>query len=304
MDRAQDNGSNKLVLSPWLLAIRPKTLWAAVSPVVVASAMAYWQGDFRPLPAVACLSVALLLQIAVNLANDYFDYVKGIDTAERVGPTRVTQGGLISPETVRKAMIVALALALAPGIYLILRGGWSLALIAAASIIAALAYSGGPYPLASHGLGDLCVFVFFGPVAVCGTYYVQALRLTPVVLWISVAFGLLITAILVVNNLRDINTDKKSGKTTLAVILGVKGTLMEYTLLIMAAYAIVVALVLKGLIPVWCLFPLLSLPLAFKLCMALWRNPAGFGLNQALSHTARLSMIFSLLLSLGFLMPT
>jgi len=288
--------------TPWLLAIRPKTLWAAVGPVLVGSAMAYSLGAFEPLPALACLSVALLLQVGVNLSNDYFDFAKGIDTEERLGPTRVTQAGLIAPSRVKAAMIGAMLLALVPGTYLIIRGGWWLGIIAGASIIAGLAYSGGPYPLASHGLGDICVFLFFGPVAVCGTYYVQTLTLSDAVVWISMALGLLITAILVVNNLRDINTDRNSGKTTLAVVLGVKGTLIEYHLLIIGAYIIPVILVILDQISPWCLLMLLSAPLAFKLCLSIVRNPEGPGLNHLLSQTARLTLIYSLLLSFGFIL--
>lgn len=294
---------NKVLLKHWLLAIRPKTLPASVAPVVVGSAIAHSQHGFTPLPALASLAVALLLQIAVNLANDYFDHIKGVDTEERLGPVRVTQSGLIPPARVRAAMVIALILSLLPGMYLILRGGWPLAGVAMASIAAALAYSGGPYPLASHGLGDICVFIFFGPVAVCGTYYVQTLQVTGLSVWVGVIFGLLITAILVVNNLRDIKTDGKSGKRTLAVILGTRGTQVEYIMLLLGAYVLPFVLIGKGLVSPWVLLCYLSFPLAVKLCREVWQNPAGAGLNMVLAKTARLTLIYSFLLSLALLLP-
>jgi len=162
----------------WILAARPKTLPAAVAPVMVGSAMAAVHNSFALLPAMAALAVALLLQIGVNLANDYFDFIKGVDSDDRLGPLRVTQSGLIPPVRVRTAMSITLGLAGLPGLYLVYVGGWPVLVIGAASILAALAYSGGPYPLASNALGDLFVFIFFGLVAVCGTYYVQTLMLT------------------------------------------------------------------------------------------------------------------------------
>ena len=157
-----------------MLATRPRTLPAAVAPVLVGTAVAIADGQFAWLPAAAALSVALLLQIGVNLANDYFDYVKGIDTSDRLGPPRVTQSGMIPAKQVKAGMVVTIILSLIPGLYLAIVGGWPVILIGLFSFAAALAYSGGPFPLASHGLGDLFVFIFFGLVAVCGTYYVQA----------------------------------------------------------------------------------------------------------------------------------
>ena len=166
---------------------------------------------------------ALLLQIGVNLANDYFDYVKGVDSPERLGPVRVTQSGLISPVEVRRGMIAVLGLAVLVGLYLVQAAGWPVVVIGLASILGALAYSGGPYPLASHGLGDLFVLIFFGLVAVGGTYYVQTLTFKSSVALLSLPVGFLITAILVVNNLRDIETDRQAGKNTLAVFFGCQG---------------------------------------------------------------------------------
>ncbi len=286
----------------WLLAARPKTLPAAVAPVIVGSAMAYAHQRFVLLPAMAALAVALLLQVGVNLANDYFDFTKGIDTEDRLGPVRVTQSGLISPGRVKFSMTMVFALSLLPGLYLISIGGWPVVVIGAASIIAALAYSGGPFPLASHGFGDLFAFIFFGLVAVCGTYYVQALNLTPMVVLMGIIVGLLITAILVVNNLRDIQTDRKTGKRTLAVMIGDKSTRAEYTILLAGGYAIPVFIWLGGFASAWVLLPLASLPLAF-LQIRLIRQPSdGPALNDLLAKTARLSFFFSVLLSIGLIL--
>lgn len=286
-------------LDAWIMASRPRTLPAAVAPVVVGSAMALADESFVWLPAVAALLVALLLQVSVNLANDYFDYLKGIDTHERLGPARVTQSGLIPPNQVKAAMILTIILSAIPGTYLLIRGGWPVIIIGCACVVALLAYSGGPYPLASHGLGDLFVFIFFGLVAVCGTYYVQVLHLTPVVWWMGVIEGLLITAILVVNNLRDIQTDRRTGKHTLAVTIGDRGCRIEYVALLAVAYAIPIALWLSDRMSAWVILPLLTLPLAISLMRLIWKSPADPILNQALVRTVRLALLFSLLLSIG-----
>jgi 1,4-dihydroxy-2-naphthoate octaprenyltransferase len=288
-------------IEAWILATRSKTLPAAVAPVMVGSAMAFAHKTFTLLPATAALAVALLLQIGVNLANDYFDYIKGIDSDERLGPVRVTQSGLIPPARVRAAMGITLGLAGLPGLYLVFVGGWPVIMIGAASILAALAYSGGPYPLASNALGDLFVFIFFGLVAVCGTYYVQALRLTATVVMMGADVGLLITAILVVNNLRDISTDEKTGKRTLAVRLGTRGTKLEYSLLLTGAYGGVLALWVCGIFPIWVLMPFVSAPLAWRLIRIIRRTTGGPMLNHTLASTAKLAFLFSLLLSIGII---
>ena len=246
--------------------------------------------------------VALLLQIGVNLANDYFDYVKGIDTENRLGPARVTQSGLIPANRVKSAMLLTIGISLLPGVYLLFAGGWPVLLIGIACICAALAYSGGPFPLASHGLGDLFVFIFFGLVAVCGTYYVQAGHLTRMVLLMGVIEGLLITAILVVNNLRDIQTDRQTGKRTLAVIIGERGSRIEYLLLLGMAYAIPVVLWLGGKSSAWIILPIVSLPPALSLIRRVWSGSDGVIMNQALAGTAKLALIYSLLLSIGLIL--
>lgn len=286
----------------WMLAARPKTLPAAVAPVVVGTALAIHDGSFRLLPALAALLGALLLQIGVNLANDYFDHVKGVDTHERRGPVRVTQSGLIAAEHVRLAMLVVLALSAVVGVYLIFEGGWPILAIGAASILSALAYSGGPFPLASHGLGDVFVFIFFGLAAVCGTYYVQARDLTPLVVLAAVPVGLLITAILVVNNYRDIESDRRAGKRTLAVMLGERGARLEYVLLLIVSYVVPAGLVAAKMLEPWGLLALLSLPLAVPLIRAMYGPNEGPIMNKTLAGTARLALVFSLLFSAGILL--
>ena len=285
-----------------MLATRLRTLPAAVAPVLVGTAMAIADGKFALWPAAAAMAVALLLQIGVNLANDYFDYIKGIDTRDRLGPPRVTQSGLIPARQVKTGILVVIILSTIPGLYLASVGGWPVILIGLFCFSAALAYSGGPFPLASHGLGDIFVFIFFGLVAVCGTYYVQALQLTPMVWLMGAIQGLLITAILVVNNLRDIQTDRRSGKRTLAVMIGERGSRIEYLLLLAIAYAIPFILWLGGVSSAWVILPLLSLPLAIYLARLIWKSSGGPVLNEALAHTAKLVLVYSLLLSIGLIL--
>lgn len=289
-----------LKLWAWKLAVRPKTLPAALAPVIVGIALALSDNVFALFPALAAMGGALLLQIGVNLANDYFDFQKGVDSEERLGPVRVTQTGLISPKGVMLGMAATFGCSLIIGLYLVSVGGWPILVVGAACILSALAYSGGPSPLASWGLGDLLVFIFFGLVAVCGTYYVQALTLTWRVLVSSVPVGFLITAILVVNNLRDIVGDAKAGKRTLAVRLGVRGSRMEYIILFVAAYAVPVILWFVGACSSIVLLPLLSIPWAIPPCRLVCTR-SGPILNQALASTARLALFYSFLFGLGLL---
>jgi 1,4-dihydroxy-2-naphthoate octaprenyltransferase len=284
----------------WLLAVRPRTLPAAVSPVAVGAALAIADHDFRLGPALGALLGALLLQAGVNVANDYFDFVRGIDRAGRLGPVRVTQSGLISPGRVRAGMALIFALAAADGLYLTLASGWPILAVGLLAGLAALAYSGGPYPLASHGLGDLFVFLFFGLAAVCGTYYAQTLKLTWTALFLACPVGLMITAILVVNNLRDIETDRKAGKITLAVRLGPGGSRLEYMLLLAGAFLLTATYALAGG-RLWALLSLGALPLAWAEVKRVGRDKGPL-LNQALAGTARLALVFSLLLSAGLVL--
>lgn len=283
----------------WLLAARPKTLPAALAPVLVGTALALHDGAFALLPALAALLGALLLQIGSNFANDYFDFFKGADTPERLGPLRVTASGLISPGQLRWGMVVVFGLAALDGLYLIQVGGWPILAVGVASILAALLYTGGPFPFGYYGLGDLFVFVFFGLVAVCGTYYVQALTLTWPAVVAAVPPGLLITAILVVNNLRDIETDAKAGKRTLAVMIGRAATRWEYRILLGVAYLLPLLLWLGYGYSFLVLLPWLTLPLPIQLIDKISTKVDGSSLNHALAGTARLSLAFSLLLAVG-----
>ena len=282
----------------WILAIRPATLPAAVTPVLVGTAAAYAEGGFAPLPALAALIGALLLQVGANLANDLYDFEKGADTDERLGPTRVVQAGLLSPASIRRGMVLTFALAFLVGVYLVWVGGWPIVVIGLASIAAAVAYTGGPYPLGYNGLGDIAVFIFFGLVAVCGTAYVQA-GYVPALAWLAaVPVGTLVTAILVVNNVRDIDTDRAAGKRTLAVRFGRRTAILEYAALLAVAYAVPVGLLLTGRLEAWVLLPLVTLPLALRLAQRV-ATDRGRALNPSLGRTAQLSMLFGGLFALG-----
>jgi 1,4-dihydroxy-2-naphthoate octaprenyltransferase len=292
---------NHSQIALWIAAFRPKTLPASISPVIVGTAMAILDKGLKPVVALAAMACALLLQVGSNLANDYFDYKKGVDDVDRLGPTRVTQSGLIPAQHVKGGMIVVFILAAMIGLYLIMIGGWPILLIGAASILTACIYSGGPYPLALHGLGEVAVFIFFGLIAVCGTYYLQTFQLTMQVVLASIPVGFLITAILVVNNLRDIDTDKQVGKNTLSVMIGERWTKIEFIALLAGAYVIPVVFFLFKMVPGWLiLLPLASLPMALSLINDVNRK-TGRILNLTLAKTAQLSFVFSLLFSVGLI---
>jgi 1,4-dihydroxy-2-naphthoate octaprenyltransferase len=286
----------KSKIEVWKLAARPKTLPAAVAPVIVGIAVAWNAGGFAPGPALACVLAALLLQIGANIANDYFDYFKGADAGERLGPLRVTQAGLATPAEVRAAMIVVFGLAALVGLYLAWAGGWAVIIIGLASIVAAVAYTGGPFPFGYYGLGDVFAFLFFGPVAVCGTVYVQMQSVPALAVWLSLPIGFLVAAILVVNNLRDIESDRKVGKRTLAVRLGAKATQWEYVLLLVAAYLI--PLILLPMNGPWLLLSWGSLLLVPGLLRTIFTQ-VGRPLNAALAGTGRLTLVYGVLLAAG-----
>lgn len=285
----------------WILAMRPKTLPAAIGPVLVGAALAAGDQAFRFGPALAALLGALLLQIGSNLANDVFDFKKGMDTKERTGPLRVTQAGLLSPRQVLAGMWTIFALAGGVGLYLIWVGGWPILVVGILSILAAIAYTGGPFPLGYHGLGDVLVFIFFGPVATCGTYYVQAGYIGASAWWASVPMGFLITAILVVNNYRDLETDQKGGKRTLVVRLGPSVARGEYFLLLTASLAVPPLMWLSGNYSAWMLLPVLSLCLIRPLVRDM-KTKKGVPLNATLAGTARFSLVFALLFAIGYLL--
>lgn len=284
----------------WLLAARPKTLPAAAAPVVMGSVVALYENVFNAVPAITALLTALLLQVGANFANDLFDHRRGADSHERLGPLRVTQAGLLTEREMIAGMWVVFGLAAVLGLYLVITAGWGVLLIGVASILAALAYTGGPYPLGYYGLGDITVFLFFGPVAVCGTFFVQAGYVSELAAWASIPIGALITAILVVNNLRDMKTDRAAGKKTLAVKIGVRGTRVEYLLLLLSALIVPVGLVILGLAPAWYLLPLVSLPYAFRLNNQVRQN-SGRELNQTLAQTGLYALVYALLFGFGYL---
>ena len=288
-------------LEIWILALRPKTLPAAMGPVLVGTALAAGDQAFRIGPALAALLAALLLQIGSNLANDVFDFKKGMDTKERTGPMRVTQAGLLTPSQVLAGMWAVFLLAFFIGTYLIWIGGWPILVIGVLSIITAIAYTGGPFPLGYHGLGEVFVFIFFGPVAVCGTYYVQAGYIGASAWWASIPMGFLISAILVVNNFRDLETDKKGGKRTLAVRLGPAGTRWEYYLFLAASLTVPLIMWLSGEHSAWMLLPWISLLLIRPLVRDM-QTKKGVPLNNTLAGTARLSLVFGVLFSIGYLL--
>jgi 1,4-dihydroxy-2-naphthoate octaprenyltransferase len=283
------------------MAIRVPTLPAAVVPVLVGSATALADGKFRPLAFVAALLASLLIQIGTNLANDYFDHQKGADTAERLGPTRVTQSGLIAPATVRSAMLLCFGLAALCGAYLIYVGGWPILLIGLLSIASGILYTGGPFPLGYNGLGDLFTFIFFGVVAVIGTDYLHTGAFRWVALLASLPVAMLVTAIIVVNNLRDAPTDRKAGKRTLAVIFGEGFARVEYALLVLGAFLSLPVVWLWGGASPFSLLAWLSMPLALPL-LDLVGKERGKALNAGLRGTARLHMVFGALLALGLLL--
>src|SRR5215203_3596653 len=287
MSTAVGPTANVSPLSAWLLAIRPKTLPAAISPVLVSCAVAWAENKFDLVAALAAFAVALLLQIGANFANDVADFRRGADSDDRLGPLRVTQGGLISPRHVVVATALVLIAAVAPGLYLVWRGGPALAVLGLLAIAAAVTYTAGPKPFGYLGLGELFVFIFFGPVAVVGTAFVMTHDVTRLALLSSVAMGCLVTAILVVNNLRDIDTDRVAGKRTLAVRIGKGPTRWEYTALIAVAYAMPVLMWWSGPSQPWPLLALTTAPLASLLVWRVW-HVSGRALNPVLGGTARL----------------
>ena len=286
----------------WWLALRPKTLGAAIAPVLVGTGMAFADDKGHVLAALAALLGALLIQVGTNFANDYFDFVKGADTEERLGPIRATQAGLVTPEVMRRAYELTFGLAFLLGIYLVTRGGWPIVIIGLCSIAAGIAYTGGPYPLAYHGLGDVFVLVFFGPVAVGGTYYVQAQDIHSTVLLAGLGPGLIATALLAVNNLRDADTDEQSNKRTLAVRFGKDFARHEYILAVGMALLLPVLLVLESGSHWGALLALLSLGVGRLPIQQILRGTEGIELNQTLALTGKFLLLYSLLLALGWLL--
>jgi 1,4-dihydroxy-2-naphthoate octaprenyltransferase len=267
------------------------------------SSVAWADGRFRFGAFAACLGAALLLQIGSNLANDVFDFERGSDTPERLGPTRVTQAGLLTPAQVKTGMAVVFGLAALVGLYLVWLGGWPIVIVGIASVLAAIAYTGGPFPLGYHGLGELFVFVFFGLASVAGTYYVQAESVSAAAWWMTLPPGLIITAILVVNNLRDVDEDRRGGKRTLAVRMGEAATKVEYLVLVIAAYLVLPLAAARGVVPWWTMLAWLSVPLAFRAGRVVVTRQ-GRPLNDALADTGKAALAFCLLTWAGMLVSS
>jgi 1,4-dihydroxy-2-naphthoate polyprenyltransferase len=286
----------------WLMAARVRTLPAAVAPVLVGTAAAATAHDFRPLAFAAALVGSVFIQIGTNLSNDYSDARRGADTEDRLGPVRVTAGGLVAPRRVLTATWVAFGVAIAAGSYLIAIAGWEILAIGVVSILAGVLYTGGPRPYGYEGLGELFVFLFFGLVAVNGSYYVQVERLDWLPFALSLPVGFLATAILVVNNVRDIDTDRRAGKQTLAVRLGRERTRGVYAALLYGAFLATLAAWLVPAGTAWVFLAWAALPLAPGLVRTTLTRTDGPALNSVLAGTGRLLAVFSLLLAAGLLL--
>jgi 1,4-dihydroxy-2-naphthoate octaprenyltransferase len=286
-------------LSVWVQAARLKTLWASVAPVLVGTSLAWRDGAFHSLAAAAALLGALALQVAANFANDLYDFERGTDTEERTGPLRVTQAGLVSPPAMRRALVAALAFAFLIGVYLVMRGGWPIVAIGLSSILATIFYTGGPRPYGYIGLGELFVFLFFGIIAVTGTYYVQSLTVTPTAFILSLPMGFLSVAILVVNNLRDIDTDRQSGKKTLAVRLGLKGARRELAIMFVCAALVPILLIESGLCGFRVFAASFAMIGAFPLMRTVYRTNDGPAMNRVLAQTAWLQLIYAVVVAVS-----
>jgi 1,4-dihydroxy-2-naphthoate octaprenyltransferase len=287
------------LLHVWLAAFRLPTLVASIVPVVVGSALAYRDFRFRLGPALAALLGAVLIQIGTNFANDLYDFRKGADGTGRRGPPRVLARGWLDVETVRRGMIASFGLATIAGLYLARHAGWPVIAIGLLSIAAGVGYTRGRWALAYRGLGDVAVFLFFGFVAVAGTYYVQARLVTPAAFLVAVPVGALCTAILAVNNIRDVESDRAAGKRTLAVILGPQGARAEYGLLLAVAFAVPLALWLRGSLSAAALLPYATASLAWRTLGEVLSPDGEARWDVALVDTARLHGLFGLLFAAG-----
>ena len=285
----------------WWSAVRPATLAASVAPVLAGTAVAIHEGGIRPAAGFGALVVALAIQIGVNFANDYSDFVRGADTPKRIGPVRAAASGVVAPEQVRWAAVVAFGVAAAAGLALSLATDWRLLLVGAASILAAWLYTGGPRPYGYLGLGELFVFVFFGLVATCGTVYVESLRVTSLAVLAGIGIGFLATAILVLNNLRDIETDAAAGKRTLATRIGRDHTLILLVLLIVAAFVVPVVMSILGIASVTVLLVLFAIPIAALPVRTAFVSRSGPDLVGALKRVAATEIAYAMLLAAGLL---
>ena len=286
----------------WLMAARVRTLPAAIAPVLVGTALAGYTGVFHPLRFIAALIGAIFIQVGTNLSNDYSDARRGADTEDRLGPVRVTAGGLVPPKRVLVATYVSFGVAVLAGAYLVAVAGWELLLVGAASILAGVLYTGGPRPYGYEGLGELFVFLFFGIVAVAGSFFVQVKHLDWEAFALAVPVGLLAAGILVVNNVRDIDTDRRAGKRTLAVRLGRERTRVLFAAMVYAAYLLAPVTWLFGPLTAWLLLPWLTLPLAATVVRTVRNHTDGPSLNETLARTGMLQLAFCMLLAAGLLL--
>ena len=284
------------------MAARARTLPASVAPVLVGTSLGAVDADFRPLAFAAALLGSIAIQVGTNLSNDYSDARRGADTEDRLGPVRVTAGGLVPPRQVLVATWVSFGFAVAVGAYLVSVAGWELLLVGAASILAGVLYTGGPRPYGYEGLGELFVFAFFGIVAVTGSYFVQTEHVTWEAFALAVPVGLLAAAILMVNNVRDLETDRRAGKRTLAVRLGSHTARALYSTMVFGAYVTLLPTWLSGSLAAWVLLPVLTLPLALKNAAEVSERTDGPSLNAALARTGMLQLAFCVLLSAGVLL--
>jgi 1,4-dihydroxy-2-naphthoate polyprenyltransferase len=286
----------------WWLALRPATLAAAVAPVLAGTAVAVHETGARPWAGLAALVVALALQIGVNLANDYSDFVRGADTPRRIGPLRASASGIVAPERVRLAAITAFAVAGVTGLGLSLATDWRLIFVGAACLLAAWLYTGGPRPYGYLGLGELFVFIFFGLVATAGTVYVQELRVTPLALLAGCGIGFLATSILVLNNLRDIETDAAAGKRTLATRIGRAPTRVLLLVLVCAAFAVPIVILATRLAGVTIMAMHFGIPIAAVPVRTAFATRSGPELVVALKRMAGAELAYALLMTLGLLL--
>jgi 1,4-dihydroxy-2-naphthoate octaprenyltransferase len=286
----------------WLMAARVRTLPAAIAPVLVGTSLAGFAHVFHPLRFIAALVGAIFIQVGTNLSNDYSDARRGADTEDRLGPVRVTAGGLVPPKRVLVATYISFGVAVLAGVYLIAVAGWQLLIVGAASILAGVLYTGGPRPYGYEGLGEAFVFLFFGIVAVAGSYFVQVKHLNWEAFALAVPVGLLAASILVVNNVRDIETDRRAGKRTLAVRLGRERMRALFAAMIYVAYLLAPVTWLFGPLQPWVMLPWLTLPVAAPIVRTVRNHVDGGSLNQALAQTGLLQLSFCTLLAAGILL--
>ncbi len=297
-----DNPETLSRFQRWVLAARPKTLTAAVAPVLLGWSIAFTTGRFHPGAGLAALFISVCIQIGTNLVNDVVDFYKGADTVERAGPTRVTETGLLTPRQVWRGVVFTFGAAALVGLYLFWVAGWPVLVVGAASIFAGIAYTAGPFPLAYNGLGDLFVLLFFGYVAVGGTVFVTSGALPPLVWYGGTAAGALTVNILVVNNIRDIESDRKAGRKNLPVVFGRRAAVWQYAILLVTAYLVPPLTTLLQIASPWVLLSYLTIPQAVNLLQVLRSGQSGASLNPTLGHTAQLLLRYCFLFSLGLLL--